>query len=192
MSILEYKKDIDACLRVLHNEGTILYPTDTIWGLGCDATSEKAVKKIYKIKQRCDSKAFIILLSDVKQIETYVEYVPPIAIDLMEKVHTPLTIIYENVKNLPATLIPDDNTIAIRLVKNKFVQDLIYAFGRPLVSTSANISGKANPFIFSEIDQQIINSVDYVVEYMRQSIQQVRPSTIIKLKGDWNYEVIRP
>ncbi|PLW93015.1 MAG: threonylcarbamoyl-AMP synthase [Marinilabiliales bacterium] len=191
MTLLDYKKDIDACLKVLRNEGAILYPTDTIWGLGCDATSEKAVNKIYDIKQRCESKAFIILLSDVSQLETYVEKVPPIALDLIEKVHTPLTIIYENVINLPGNLIPEDNTIAIRIVKNEFVKDLICAFGRPIVSTSANISGEANPLMYAEIDSQIINSVDYVVEYMRHSIQQVQPSTIIKVEDEWNYEVIR-
>lgn len=191
MSEMDYKKEIDACLDVLRNEGTILYPTDTIWGLGCDATSKVAVSKIYDIKQRCESKAFIILLSNVSQLETYIDEVPPIALDLIKKVNTPLTIIYQDVHNLPSNLVPEDKSIAIRIVKDEFVRDLISAFGRPIVSTSANISGTPNPFAFSEIEKKITDAVDYVVEYNRFSIHQMQPSTIIEIEGDWDYKVIR-
>ncbi|MBN2727592.1 MAG: threonylcarbamoyl-AMP synthase [Bacteroidales bacterium] len=191
MSKIDYKKDLDECVKVLRNEGTILYPTDTIWGLGCDATNKKAVAKIYKIKQRCESKAFIILLSDISQLETYVKKVPPIALDLMEKVSTPLTIIYQDVHNLPDILVAEDRSIAIRVVKEAFVHDLISAYGKPIVSTSANVSGNHNPMAFSEIDHQILDAVDYVVEYNRYSIHQIQASTIIQIEGDWDYKVIR-
>lgn len=186
-----YKKDIDKCLITLKSGGTILYPTDTIWGLGCDATNELAVSKIYDIKQRCESKSFIILLSDVSQLENYIEEIPPIALDLIDKVNTPLTIIYQNVINTPLKLVAPDKSIAIRIVKTQFVKDLISQFDKPIVSTSANVSGRANPLVYSEIEKEIINKVNYVVEYDRFSIRQIKPSTIIEIKGDWNYKVLR-
>ena len=187
-----YKKDIDNCLIALNSGGTILYPTDTIWGLGCDATNELAVSKIYNIKQRCESKSFIILLSDVSQLGNYIEKVPLIALDLIEKVDTPLTIIYQNVINIPVKLVAPDKSIAIRIVKTNFVNELISRFAKPIVSTSANVSGKTNPLVYSGIENDIINKVDYVVQYDQSSIRQIRPSTIIEIQGDWDYKVLRP
>src|SRR5271157_3173642 len=137
----EVKNEIKKCVEVLKKDGTILYPTDTIWGIGCDATSQKAVEKIYHLKKRVESKSLIILLADMKEISNYVETIPEIARDLMKNVDRPLTIIYPNAKNLAKNVIAEDNSIAIRIVKNEFCKNLIRTFGKPIISSSANYSG---------------------------------------------------
>lgn len=189
--LTDYEDDLKKCVESLKRNGVILYPTDTIWGLGCDATQTKAVKKIFDIKRREESKTFIVLLSDVAQLAYYLSDIPPIAYDLIEQVDTPLTIIYPNARNLAQHVISSENTVAIRVVRDDFCRDLINLFGGPIVSTSANYSGEPNPMLFADINPGIIEEVDYTVFYKRNAVSNIRPSTIIRLTGDWEYVVVR-
>ncbi|MBV5311778.1 MAG: threonylcarbamoyl-AMP synthase [Prolixibacteraceae bacterium] len=184
--------DIKAALAVLQKGGVILYPTDTIWGLGCDASNEEAVKRIYNIKNRIDSKSMLVLMENAALLERYVDEVPEIAYDLIELSDKPLTIIYDGAKNLAKNLIADDGSIGIRLTTEAFSSDLIRRFKRPIVSTSANISGKPSPACFEEIDQEIIDAVDYVVNYRQDDTQKAVPSSIMKLGRGGEIKIIRP
>jgi L-threonylcarbamoyladenylate synthase len=184
-------EDIKAALEVLQRGGVILYPTDTIWGLGCDACNEEAVRRIYAIKNRVDSKSMLVLMENAALLERYVEEVPEIAYDLIELTDKPLTIIYDGAKNLAKNLIAEDGSIGIRLTTERFSCDLIRRFRRPIVSTSANISGKSSPACFSEIAQEIIDSVDYVVNYRQDDHQKAVPSSIIKLGKGGEIKIIR-
>lgn len=184
--------DIKAALAVLQKGGVILYPTDTIWGLGCDASNEEAVKRIYNIKNRIDSKSMLVLMENAALLERYVDEVPEIAYDLIELSDKPLTIIYDGAKNLAKNLIAEDGSIGIRLTTEAFSSDLIRRFKRPIVSTSANISGKPSPACFDEIDQEIIDAVDYVVKYRQDDTQKAVPSSIMKLGRGGEIKIIRP
>lgn len=184
--------DVKAALEVLQNGGVILYPTDTIWGIGCDACNEEAVKRIYAIKNRIDSKSMLVLLENAALLDRYIDEVPEIAFDLIEVSDKPLTIIYDGAKNLARNLIADDGSIGIRITTEAFSSDLIRRFKRPVVSTSANISGKPSPGCFSEINQQIIEAVDYVVKYRQDETQKAVPSGIIKLGRSSEIKIIRP
>jgi L-threonylcarbamoyladenylate synthase len=184
--------DVKAALEVLQNGGVILYPTDTIGGIGCDACNEEAVKRIYAIKNRIDSKSMLVLLENAALLDRYVDEVPEIAFDLIEVTDKPLTIIYEGAKNLAKNLIADDGSIGIRITTEAFSSDLIRRFKRPVVSTSANISDKPSPACFSEIDQEIIDSVDYVVKYRQEDTHKAVPSGIIKLGRGGGIKIIRP
>lgn len=184
--------DVKAALEVLQNGGVILYPTDTIWGIGCDACNEEAVKRIYAIKNRIDSKSMIVLLENAALLDRYIDEVPEIAFDLIEVSDKPLTIIYDGAKNLARNLIAEDGSIGIRITTEAFSSDLIRRFKRPVVSTSANISGKPSPACFAEIDQQIVDSVDYVVKYRQDETQKAVPSGIIKLGRSGEIKIIRP
>ncbi|MCX6247796.1 MAG: L-threonylcarbamoyladenylate synthase [Bacteroidetes bacterium] len=185
------KTEIQNCVDVLKKEGTILYPTDTIWGIGCDATSQKAVAKIYKLKKRVESKSLIILLADMEDISNYVKTIPDIAWDLMKNVDRPLTIIYPNAQNLAKNVIAEDHSIAIRIVKNEFCISLIREFGKPIVSSSANISGEPAPLVFKCVSKEILDHVDYVVKMYQEVLQEVKPSRIIKLKENGEFLIIR-
>ncbi|MDO8928828.1 MAG: L-threonylcarbamoyladenylate synthase [Bacteroidota bacterium] len=184
--------DVKAALEVLQNGGVILYPTDTIWGIGCDACNEEAVKRIYAIKNRVDAKSMLVLLENAALLDQYIDDVPEIAFDLIEVTDKPLTIIYDGAKNLARNLIADDGSIGIRITAEAFSSDLIRRFKRPVVSTSANISGKPSPACFAEIDQKIIDSVDYVVKYRQDDTHKAVPSDIIKLGRDGGIKIIRP
>ena len=184
-------EEIKKAVEVLKAGGTILYPTDTIWGIGCDATNNKAVQKVFKIKERKFAKSLIILLDTEEKLTDYVKEVPDTARDLLGNITTPLTIIYPNAKNLAKNVIAKDKTIAIRIVKNEFCQKLISSFNKPIVSTSANISDGTIPLTFSDISPEIIKNVDYVVDLHKNNIQQIKPSTIIKLEEDGQFTVIR-
>jgi len=184
--------DIKAALDVLQKGGVILYPTDTIWGLGCDACNEEAVKRIYAIKNRIDSKSMLVLMENAALLERYVAEVPEIAYDLIELSEKPLTIIYDGAKNLAKNLIADDGSIGIRLTTEAFSGDLIRRFKRPVVSTSANISGKPSPACFDEIEQEIIDAVDYVVKYRQDDTSKAVPSSIMKLGRGGEIKIIRP
>lgn len=183
--------DIKAALEVLQNGGVILYPTDTIWGLGCDACNEEAVKRIYAIKNRTDSKSMLVLMENAALLDRYVEEVPEVAFDLIEVSDKPLTIVYDGAKNLARNLLSDDGSIGIRITTEAFSSDLIRRFKRPIVSTSANISGKPSPGCFDEIDQQVIDSVDYVVKYRQDDRQKAVPSSIMKLGRGGEIKIIR-
>jgi L-threonylcarbamoyladenylate synthase len=186
-----FKEEINKSLEVLKSGGIILYPTDTIWGIGCDATNTEAVAKIFALKKRADSKSMIILLDSDNKLQSYVSEVPDIAYDLIEYAENPLTIIYSGAKNLAPNVINEDGSIGIRIVKHDFCEQLIQRFRKPIVSTSANISGENSPTYFSEISQEIIDNVDYVVDLEQESKIQKRPSTIMKLEPDGQFIFIR-
>ena len=181
---------IDIVINDLNNKLTILYPTDTVWGLGCDATNELAVNKIYKIKHRAESKSLIILVNSIDMLQQYVEHVPQEALDLLKEAKRPTTIVYPRPKNLAKNVVAADNTVAIRIVKHEFCENLIKEFGKPIVSTSANISGQPTPKSFGEISQAILDSVDYVVALQQDSISGIS-SRILKINLDDTIEVIR-
>jgi len=176
-------------LQKLSNHQTILYPTDTVYGIGCDATSETAVKKIYATKQREESKALICLVSDIDMLNTYVQNIPKNIVNFLKTTTKPTTIIYNNPKGLASNLVASDNTIAIRIVSKGFAHNLIKQFKKPIVSTSANISGEPTPKSFNEISSQILNNVDYIVNLSCESTAV--PSTILKLNDDGKITVIR-
>jgi len=184
-------EDIKAALEVLQKGGVILYPTDTIWGIGCDACNEAAVKRIYDIKNRIDSKSMLVLMENTALIDRYVSDVPEIAFDLMELAVKPLTIIFDGAHGLASNLVAEDGSIGIRITSEAFCSELIRRFKRPIVSTSANISGSPSPACFGEIDQQIIDSVDYVVKYRQDDTQKAVPSSIIKLGSGGEVKIIR-
>lgn len=184
-------EDIKKALEVLKNGGIILYPTDTIWGIGCDATNENAVQRIYQIKKRADSKSMLVLMENPALLDRYVDEVPEIAWDLIDVSTTPLTVIYPGAKNLAKNLVADDGSIGIRFTKEAFTTQLLQRFRRPLVSTSANISGEKSPAVFAEISDEIKNQVDYIVEYRQNDNTPAQPSSIIKLGTGGQIEIIR-
>lgn len=185
------REELKKAIEVLKSGGTILYPTDTIWGIGCDATNNKAVQKIYRIKQRKFAKSLIILLDQEEKLTKYVKKVPDTAWDLLSNIDTPLTIIYPNAKNLAKNVIASDKTIAIRIVKNDFCKKLINLFNKPIVSTSANMSDEPIPLTFNNISPEIKSNVDHIVDLHKNNIHQIKPSTIIKLEEDGEFIVIR-
>jgi L-threonylcarbamoyladenylate synthase len=183
--------EIKNCLLVLQKGGIILYPTDTIWGIGCDATNSLAVAKIYLLKRRMERKSLIILLAEAAHIRNYVTVVPGTTWKLIEQADTPLTIIYPDAKNLAENVVAEDGSVAIRVVKNEFCRRLINTFGKPIVSTSANISGRNPPPAYGNIDQEIVQGVDYAVDEALARIYDQKPSRIIKLNPDGEFLVIR-
>ena len=171
------EEDIKKACEVMRNGGVILYPTDTIWGIGCDATNEEAVKKVYDLKKRADNKAMLVLIDNPVKLQTYVEDVPEIAWDLIEASDKPLTIIYDKGKNLAANLLGENGSIGIRISKEQFSRDLCFRFRKPLVSTSANVSGEPSPANFSEISEAIKNGVDYIVQYRQDDLRLLLPAS---------------
>lgn len=184
-------EEIKKACEVLAGGGLILYPTDTIWGIGCDATNEEAVRKVYKLKQRMDTKAMLVLIDSTAKLNSYVEEVPDQAWDLIELTTKPLTIIYPKARNLPACLVAEDGSIGIRVSTEAFSRRLCERFRKPLVSTSANISGTPAPAIFDEISDEIKAGVDYVVAYRQDDINKAAPSGIIKLGPGGLIQIIR-
>lgn len=183
--------DLLSALETLKNGGTILYPTDTVWGLGCDATDFEAVQKIFAIKRRAESKSLIVLVSSFEMIGEYVENVPDIAFDLISQIDKPTTIIYSCAKNLASNVVAADGTIGIRIVKEPFCEELIRSFGKAIVSTSANISEGGTPAMFRQIPEEIIVETDYVVKYKQDIFERAKPSTIIRLFESGEYRIIR-
>jgi L-threonylcarbamoyladenylate synthase len=184
-------EDVNAAVQVLKKGGIILYPTDTIWGIGCDATNMDAVDKIYTIKERSDAKSMLVLLDNAIRLERYLHEVPEIAWDLIELSDNPMTIIYPEAKNLARNLVAPDGTIGIRVVRDEFCRKLIGQFRKPVVSTSANISGKSWPENFDAIDPAILNRVDYIVKWRQKDKIMKKPSSIIKLGIKGEIEIIR-
>lgn len=183
-------ENIDQIVAILKQGGIILYPTDTVWGIGCDATNANAVKKVYKLKQREDSKALICLVNNYSMLEKHIDNVPNIAYDILDLADSPTTIIYDAPAGIAKNLVAEDNTLAIRIVKHKFCEKLIKYLGRPLVSTSANISGQPTPKSFEEISEAILKGVDYVVNLQSEN-KNAKPSTIIKLSNNGGVKIIR-
>jgi L-threonylcarbamoyladenylate synthase len=184
-------EDIKAALEVLQKGGVILYPTDTIWGIGCDACNEEAVNRVLEIKNRAASKGMLVLMENAALIDRYVAEVPEIAYDLIEVAVKPLTIVFEGARGLAKNLIADDGSIGIRITSETFSSQLVRRFKRPIVSTSANISGTPWPASFDEIDRRIIESVDYVVKYRQDDTQKAVPSDIIRLGRGGEIKIIR-
>lgn len=184
-------EDLRKAIEVLKQGGIILYPTDTIWGIGCDATNEEAVEKLYTIKRREKDKSMLILLDNPVKLQTYIQEVPDIAWDLIDLTDKPLTIIFNGAKNLATNLINKDGTIGVRITSEDFSRDLCRRFRKPIVSTSANITGNTPPQNFNQIDPEIIEMVDYVVEYRQNEIFKQMPSSILKLATNGNIEIIR-
>jgi len=180
----------DKCLQVLARGGLLLYPTDTVWGIGCDATNPDAVEKVFALKKRPDSKALICLVSDQAMLERYVTEVPALAYDLIDLSTKPTTIVYDAPRGVAANLVAADNTLAIRVARDPFCTRLISRFKKPLVSTSANLSGAPSPRSYSEIDQEILKGVDYAVP-LRLQERMTAPSAIIRLGNDGQVQVIR-
>ncbi len=185
------KEEVANALKVVQQGGIILYPTDTIWGIGCDATNTEAINKIYKLKQRNEAKSMIILLDTENKLESYVSEVNPLAYDLILYAENPLTLVMPGAKNMSTALINIDGSIGIRVTNHQFCKELIQRLRKPLVSTSANISGKPSPQYFSQIDQHIIETVDYVVNLEQHNMEIRTPSTIIKLEPNGRFEFIR-
>ncbi|RYU90231.1 threonylcarbamoyl-AMP synthase [Mucilaginibacter terrigena] len=185
------KDEINKALKVIQDGGIILYPTDTIWGIGCDATNTDAIKKIYQLKQRSESKSMIILVDIDNKLPSYISEVPDIAYDLIEYAENPLTLIMPGAKNISPALIAEDGSVGIRVTSHPFCQQLIQRLRKPLVSTSANISGQPSPEYFGKIDQEIIDGVDYVVDIDQYSTEIKKPSTIMRLAPNGGFEFIR-
>lgn len=171
--------------------GVILYPTDTIWGIGCDATNEDAVCRVYEIKQRQDSKAMLVLVDSSVKVDFYVRDVPEVAWDLIDLADKPLTIIYSGARNLAANLLAEDGSVGIRVTNEDFSKRLCQQFRKAIVSTSANISGQPSPKNFSEISEEVKSAVDYIVGYRQEEISNPKPSSIIKLDKGGVIKIIR-
>lgn len=184
------QKEINKCIDVLKQGGLILYPTDTVWGIGCDATNPNAVKKVYQLKQRIDSKALICLVTDDRMLKKYVKNIPEVAYNIIDITDKPTTIIYDNAQNLAENLIANDGTIAIRIPDDEFCYQLSRKLNGAIVSTSANISGQPTPKSFKEITQAILKGVDYVVNLQREKNGN-KPSSIIKLSNNGVVKIIR-
>ncbi len=187
----QYREDIKQAVEVMNQGGIILYPTDTIWGIGCDATNETAVRRIFEIKQRADSKALITLVDSEAKIPFYVKDVPDVAWDLIECTEKPLTIIYDHGRNLAANLIAEDGSVAIRVTRETFSRELCMRMKRAIVSTSANISGKPSRQYFNDISENVKQAVDYICT-SRQQEKEIRcASSIIKLSEGSLIKIIR-
>ena len=171
--------------------GIILYPTDTIWGIGCDATNEEAVRRVYELKQRADSKAMLVLVDSAVKVDFYVQDVPEIAWDLIEVADKPLTIIYSGARNLAPNLLAEDGSVGIRITNENFSKRLCQQFRKAIVSTSANISGQPSPGNFSEISEEVKSAVDYIVGVRQEEMERPKPSSIIKLDKGGVIKVIR-
>jgi len=187
----EYHDDLTRALDTLRKGGVIIYPTDTIWGIGCDATNTEAVARVYQMKQRDDSHSMLVLLDDVSYLSFYVKEVPAIAYDIVGVADTPLTIVYDGARNLASNLIASDGSIGIRIVQDAFCADLIRRFRKPIVSTSANISGKPSPQRFDDIDPRLLEQANYVVQWRQDDLSGSKPSSIIKLDSKGHIKILR-
>lgn len=183
--------DVTAALETLRNGGLILYPTDTLWGIGCDATNPAAVDRVFRLKGRDQAKSLIILLDSDHKLQSYVQEIPEVAYQLIEYAERPLTIVYSGAKNLAPNLLAADGSIGIRIVRHPFCSALLQRFRKPIVSTSANLSGHPSPANFREIDQAVIDGVDYVVPYDQDDTQRGVASVVMKLDPNGQFSFLR-
>jgi L-threonylcarbamoyladenylate synthase len=190
--MIDFLNDIEKCTGVLLNGGIILYPTDTIWGIGCDATNEAAVTKIYTLKKRAEEKSMIILLAADKDLVQYITQPDLLVFDYLHTAAKPTTVIYEGATGLAENVINKDGTVAIRITRDAFCKHLIKRLKKPLVSTSANVSGQQAPALFSGISDEIKNGVDYIAQHRQNDIAINAPSAIIKWNKNGPPSVIRP
>lgn len=193
MSTISFKSEIQACLQTLHAEGLLLLPTDTVWGISCDATSPNAIEQVYALKERPGSKALIILVQNLEMMTQYASQLTPALLELIaQPTNRPTTYIVKAADHLPEVLKADDGTIAMRIPQEPFCQALLTSFQRPLVSTSANLSGHSFGGSFRDIDPQICNGVDYIVKYRQEEVIEVSPSRILKVLETGKVQIIRP
>lgn len=187
------KEDLREAVRVMREGGVILYPTDTVWGIGCDATNEAAVRRIYEIKRRNDAKSMLVLLDGAGKLQGYVQDIPSAAQQLLEvsEGQRPLTIIYPNAKNLAPNLLAEDGSVGIRITEEIFSKSLCEQLHKPIVSTSANISGEATAKNYKQISPAIREAVDYICQYRRNDTEEKKPSSIIKVNADNSFSIIR-
>ncbi len=186
-----FAKDVKTAVEVLKKGGVILYPTDTIWGLGCDATNSKAIKRLYKIKERTSSKSMIVLVEDEIRLRNHVGYVPETMYDLLESLNKPLSVIYPRAKNLTKEAIAEDGSIAIRITSHPFCKAMIKLLNKPIISTSANISGAKAPNTFQEISNKLKEKVDYIIPTCYESINEIKASTLIQMNSDGTFNILR-
>lgn len=187
----EIVEDIKNACKIMMQGGIILYPTDTIWGIGCDATNEEAVRKVYEIKQRSDSKAMLVLTDSFTKVNFYVDDLPDVAYDLVDLATKPLTIIYSKARNLAPNLLAEDGSVGIRVTSEMFSQALCRQFRKAIVSTSANVSGQPSPTCFADISDDIKQKMDYIVKYKQDDASPAKPSSIIKLTNKGEVTIIR-
>ena len=185
------ESEIIKASKIIKEGGVVLYPTDTIWGIGCDPKNDEAIKKIFQIKQRTETKSLIILVCETSSIKNFVNDPLPIAFDLMEEWKKPLTVVFPRAKNIFG-LVNQEDTIGIRVTKERFSYNLLKHLKHPIISTSANISGAPSPVSYKSINQSIKDSVDYIVDYRRDNFTDMKPSTIIKIHDNGSFEVLRP
>lgn len=185
------KQDIDKALQTLRGGGIIVYPTDTIWGIGCDATDAKAVEKIYKLKKRTDSKAMIMLVGSKGQLQQFVKDVPDVAWQLIDAAVNPLTLIYDEPQGVAENLLAPNGSAGFRVTSDPFCSELCRRLRHPIVSTSANISGQKAPKCFDDITEEILDGADYVVEWRREEKSNPAPSNIIKITNSSVVTIIR-
>lgn len=188
---VDFSNDIKSAVDCLKKGGIILYPTDTIWGIGCDATNSDAVKRIYELKKRADSKSMLVLVNNESSLERIVEEIPDVAWELLEAAVNPLTIIYDNAHDVAPELLAEDGSLGIRITHESFSNELCKRLGKPLVSTSANISGEKAPTNFRDISEEIKNAVDYIVNYRQTDSEEKSASNIIKLSKGGIFKIIR-
>lgn len=185
------ENDIKHCVETLKKQGTILYPTDTVWGIGCDATDVEAVAKIFNIKQRNESKSLIVLVDSEEMLRNYIGEIPDFVIHFLKTNQNPTTIIYDNPKNLAKNAISPDNTVGIRLVQDDFCKKIIHLFQKPIISTSANISGSETPKVFNDIDLKIKERCDYVANYRQDDNHPKQPSRLVKFNPNGEFIFLR-
>ena len=187
----DFNEDLEKAVNVLKKGGLVLYPTDTIWGIGCDARNSEAVKKIYKLKNRADSKSMLVLVNNERALERIVEDIPDVAWSLIETAVNPITLIYDHAHGVAPELISEDGSLGVRITKESFSNELCRRLGAPLVSTSANISGEKSPLSFREISEDIKKGVDYIVEFRQDDLSEKIPSNIIKISKGGVFKIIR-
>lgn len=185
------KEEIEKAVEVLKNGGLILYPTDTLWGIGCDATNEEAVQRIYDLKRSGDKKSMLVFVENLDRVLFYVDKVPDVAWDIFELAEKPTTLILPNAKGVAKNLIPEERTLGIRIPKHEFCHQLLYKFKKPIVSTSANFSGEASPIYFADIKREIREGVDMIINKKYEGSPTHAPSSIILLSEDSSVKVIR-
>lgn len=190
--IQEFGNDVNQALKTLQMGGIIIYPTDTIWGIGCDATNRAAVERVYSIKKRTEQKAMIVLMPEISWLSSYVRYVPEVAFQLIEVADKPLTLVLEGAFNLASNLMAPDGSIAVRIVRDPFCKALLEKYRKPIVSTSANFSGEPAPALFTDIEPRLLAMVDYVVTWRQNDLTPGKPSSIIRLGPGGEVSIIRP
>lgn len=188
---MEFDADIEAAVQCMKHSGIILYPTDTVWGIGCDATSSAAVKKVFDLKRRAEAKALITLVADTRMLCRYVDNPPEVAVELAEAATTPLTVVYDHPIGLAPELLAPDGSAALRITGERYSHRLCRALRRPVVSTSANISGEPTPAFFHQISPEILHAVDYVATYRRNDRTPHTPSSVIKISDDSSFTILR-